>query len=104
MVTIIANYRARPEAADKVAATLSRHVAATRTEPGCLQFVAYRSHSEPTRFVLYEQYRDEDAVSAHRETEHFRAYVEETIIPLLDERHLERLDEVAPASGGPVGG
>jgi quinol monooxygenase YgiN len=96
VLTVIALYKTRPDTADTVAAALAGHVAATREEPGCIQFVALRSRDEPSRFVLYEQYVDEDAFVAHRESRHFREYVDETIVPLLAERQFARYDEVMP--------
>ena len=99
MITVIALYKTKPETAEAVAEVLSRHVAATREEPGCVHFVALRSCDEPDRFVLYEQYADEDAFAAHRASTHFRVNVEETIVPMLEERRFARYDEVVPTAG-----
>ena len=94
MITLIAQYHARPGAGDRLAAVLAKHVAATRTEPGCVEFVAYRSSEDADRFLLYEQYVDEASLDAHRVTPHFRLYVQDTIIPLLLERQVARYEEV----------
>lgn len=99
MVTVIARYVALPGKGDAVAAVLARHVAATRAESGCLQFVAERSAEDGDRFVLYERYRDDVAFDAHRDSPHFRGYVEQTIVPLLAEREWARYDEVVPIEG-----
>jgi autoinducer 2-degrading protein len=96
MLTVIARYQVQTGMGDVVAATLAKHVTATRTEPGCIQFVAYRSRNDRDQFVLYEQYIDEEAIEAHRQTPHFRSYVEGTIVPLLSERKADRYDEVKP--------
>lgn len=96
MLTVIARYRAQPGEGDAVAAALARHEAATRTEQGCVRFIAYRSREEPDNFVLYEQYIDESAFEAHRRSDHFSRYVEGTIVPLLTERQFSRYDEVPP--------
>lgn len=79
-----------------MAATLAKHVLATRKEPGCVQFVAYRSKSDADRFLLYEQYLDDAAFEAHRASEHFQHYVEGIIAPLLDDRDRDTYDEVLP--------
>ncbi|HUC14643.1 MAG TPA: putative quinol monooxygenase [Acidimicrobiales bacterium] len=96
MLTVIARYEAQSGMGDLVATTLAKHVAATRTEPGCVQFVAYRSRADRERFLLYEQYADDEAFEAHRKSPHFRSYVEGTIVPLLLERKSDRYDEVEP--------
>lgn len=95
MITVIADYRAQPGRADEVASVLAQHVAATRAEPGCVQFVAYRSSEDADRFALYEQYVDEAAFEAHRATPHFHTYIEGKIVALLAERRWARYEEVA---------
>lgn len=86
MITVIAHYRARPETADEVRAVLARHSHASTAEPGCLQFLAYQDSEDPARFALYETYEDDAAFEAHRKSEHFRVNVEQTLIPMLEER------------------
>jgi quinol monooxygenase YgiN len=98
MVTVVARYQVQPGMGDRVAEVLAKHVAATRTEPGCIQFVAYRSQKDSEQFLLYEQYVDDEAFEAHRKTPHFSSYVEGTIVPLLSERISGRYDEVEPES------
>ncbi len=97
MLVVIARYRAEPGKGDQVAAILARHVPPTRAEPGCLCFVANRSAQDADRFVLYEQYADEDAFQAHRASAHFRENVELGIVPLLAERTWERYAPVESA-------
>jgi len=96
MLTVIARYQVQTGKGDLVATTLAKHAAATRTEPGCAQFVVYRSRKDREQFVLYEQYIDDEAFEAHRQTPHFRSYVEGTIVPLLSERQADRYDEIEP--------
>lgn len=97
MLAVVAHYTARAGSGDAVAEALVPHVAATRAEPGCIAFDALRSVEHPDVFVLHELYVDEAAFLAHRETPHFRTYVEETIVPLLEERQWERFEVIEPA-------
>jgi (4S)-4-hydroxy-5-phosphonooxypentane-2,3-dione isomerase len=62
-----------------------------RDEPACVVYRAARSVEEPNVFVLYEEYEDETALLAHRETEHFRDLVEGIIVPVLTSREREVL-------------
>ena len=48
MLTVIARYQVQTGMGDLVAMTLAKHVTATRTEPGCVQFVALRSGTTAT--------------------------------------------------------
>ena len=43
-------------------------------EPGCVRFDVLQSSDDPTRFVLYEAYRDAAAAGAHKETAHYLAW------------------------------
>lgn len=86
MITVVAHYRTRSEAADTVRELLARHSAASRAEPGCRRFDAHQDTADPSRFVLVEAYDDPAAFAAHRETEHFRVNIEQTLAPLLLER------------------
>jgi quinol monooxygenase YgiN len=95
MITVVARYRVSEGNEDLVASVLAKHVAATRLEPGCLQFIAYRSRTTPRQFLLYEQYTDEEALASHRVTPHFLEYIEGTIVPLLDERVFDFYDPVS---------
>jgi quinol monooxygenase YgiN len=96
VLTVIAMYKTKPGKSDEVAAILARHVAATRAEPGCVQFVANRSGKDPDRFVLFEQYVDEASFDAHRTSSHFARYIENGVVPLLEERAWDRYMPVEP--------
>jgi autoinducer 2-degrading protein len=43
----------------------------TRTEPGNLRFDVSQCNDDPSRFLLYEVYRDEEAFKAHQQTPHY---------------------------------
>lgn len=47
---------------------------ASRTEPGCLMYIAHQHKDDPTRFLVYEQYKDEAALEFHRNSAHFQQY------------------------------
>jgi len=54
-----------------------------REEPGCYRFDVLQDSNLPTRFYLYEVYRDDDAMNAHLETPHFKAWLD-TVEDMLD--------------------
>lgn len=47
-------------------------------EPGCLRFDVVQDRDDRHRFYLYEVYRDEAALEAHRQSPHFKLYAEKT--------------------------
>lgn len=92
MQALLARYRVREGQGDLVEQVLKKMAEAVRKEePGCLTYRAARSITEPNVFVLYEEYEDEAALVAHRETEHFGQLIEGTIVPVLDAREREVL-------------
>ena len=69
----------------------------TRTEPGNLRFDVLQSQTDPTHFTLYEVYRSEDAVAAHKATEHYRCW-RDTVAPwMARDRQGERFVPLYPS-------
>jgi quinol monooxygenase YgiN len=97
-IAIIVHYQAIAGTGDQVAALLSQHTAATRTEPGCLDFVALRGTEDPDSFVLYERYESRAAFDAHMATPHFQDIAVAQIRPLLSARSAEFQQVIAPAA------
>ena len=73
---------------------------ATRDEPGCFRFDLLRDAEVPTRFYLYEVYRDEAAFQAHLETPHFLEW--RSIVKSLFQKEPEKvvMNTVWPSDDG----
>lgn len=56
----------------------------TRKEPGNIRFDVLQQMEDTSRFFLYEAYRDENAVKAHKETAHYLRW-RETVAPWMAE-------------------
>ncbi len=74
MVVLAVTWMARPGHEDEVAGIFGKLQAASRQEPGCLMYVVHRHRADSTRFFIYEQYRDDAALEAHRQSPHFQEY------------------------------
>lgn len=98
-VAIVVRYQAMAGKGDEVAALLARHTAATRAEPGNLDFVALRSTEDPDAFVLYEWYTDREAFEAHQASPHFEGIAVAQIRPLLSDRSVEFCRAIEPDAG-----
>jgi quinol monooxygenase YgiN len=96
MITIIVHYEVTEGRGGEVSAVLARHAAQSREEPGCAQFVVHQAEDDPDAFVLYEQYLDEAALDAHRETSYFRENITERVVPLLSARQAKRYRVIQP--------
>ena len=63
-------------------------------EPGCLQFDVVQDPKEPTRFVMLEVYKDDAAIKAHTDSEHFKNF-RPVVTELVADRKIEMLNVVS---------
>jgi (4S)-4-hydroxy-5-phosphonooxypentane-2,3-dione isomerase len=85
--TVIATWRARDGETDACREILRLMTPLTRAEPGCRTYVVHQSLEDAREFVIYEQYDDEAALQAHRESEHFKTHVLGDAVHRLEERY-----------------
>ena len=65
---------------------------ASKEEPGNLFFCAHTSQQEPRRIVLYEQWRDDEAIDEHRRKPYFQELIVGKLRNLVEGYSQERLD------------
>ena len=80
-----------PQDADRAEAILRELRDASVKEPGVIRFEVGRSQEKPHVFALWEVYRDQEAVNAHRSTEHFQRFVVDGVRPLAQQRNVENV-------------
>src|SRR5438132_1514775 len=56
----------------------------SRKESGCLLYQVHRHKTEPRRFFIYEQYKDDAALEAHRAAPHFLQYARKALTKIAD--------------------
>jgi quinol monooxygenase YgiN len=89
MIVSSIHYAFAPEDADRVESIFRELRDASVKEPGVMQFQVGRSQEKPNVFALWEVYRDQAAVDAHRAAEHFARLVINGVRPLAQERNVE---------------
>lgn len=73
-ISVVATITAKNGEGDAVAAALSEAAAGVAAnEPGCHFYRIARSTDEPNVFKVLESYEGDEAVAAHRDSEHFKA-------------------------------
>ena len=60
------------------------NAAASLEEPGVARFDVVQAIDDPTRFVLVEAYRSDEAAAAHKQTVHYATW-RDTVAPLMSE-------------------
>ena len=64
---------------------------ASRQEPGCITYVPHWLQGESATLVIYEQYRDSEALEAHRASKHFQQYAVSGLYQKMREWEVEDL-------------
>ena len=86
VIVVLAVYQASAGRADEVASELAAYAPIVRTEPGCVTFEVSRGIDDDHEFLLYEVYRDQAALDAHRAADHFTSIAVDRIRPMLAAR------------------
>ncbi len=86
MVCLAVTYLVLPNREEEARELFRKLSALTRKEAGCRMFLAHQSLSEPRRFFLYEQYDDEAALQAHRQSLHFDELVQRGLFRIIEHR------------------
>ena len=69
-------------------------------EPGIARFDVIQQTDDPTRFILVEVYRNQDATVKHKETAHYGAW-RDTVAPMMAEpRSAVKFSNVFPGDEG----
>jgi len=71
MYVVCIHVRVKPEHREDFIAASVENAKNTVQEPGNLRFDVIQQIDDPNRFMLYEVYRDESGMQAHKETAHY---------------------------------
>jgi quinol monooxygenase YgiN len=71
MHVVCIHVRVKPENRDAFITATLENASSTVEEPGALRFDVIQQVDDPNRFLLYEVYRDEAGMKAHKETAHY---------------------------------
>ncbi|MGD8683638.1 MAG: antibiotic biosynthesis monooxygenase [Chloroflexota bacterium] len=80
----------KPEAIDDFKEMIRANHEGSIAEPGCLRFDVVQSVEDPTEFLLWEVYVDEEAAAFHKTTPHYLAFKERMPELKSKERYADR--------------
>jgi quinol monooxygenase YgiN len=95
MLSFTVRMRFAAEDHDEIASTLTTLAHASRLEPGCISYIPHFIEADPSTVLIYEQYVDEAALEAHRNTPHFKQHAIGGLYQRMRERSIENLIAVA---------
>ena len=84
MVVLAVTWTAKTGREAEVAALFAKLSEESRKEPGCAMYQVHRHRTEPRRFFVYEQYKDDAALEAHRTATHFLQYAKKELSKIAD--------------------
>ena len=84
MVVLAVTWMAKAGREAEVAALFLKLTEESRKEAGCAMFVVHRHRTESRRFFIYEQYKDDAALEAHRSSPHFLQYAKKDLPKIAD--------------------
>ena len=76
MFVVCVHVHVKPEHREAFVNASLENARNTLEEPGNLRFDVLQQADDPNRFLLYEVYRDEAAMKAHKETPHYARWAE----------------------------
>jgi quinol monooxygenase YgiN len=91
MISFLVRLRFAAEDRSDISETLRLLAEASRQEPGCVNYIPHRAEGDPDTVLIYEQYRDENALAAHRASEHFKRHAVGGLYQKMRERSVENL-------------
>jgi quinol monooxygenase YgiN len=95
MVSLIVTLKFATEDRAEIAEMLRLLAAASRQEPGCVSYIPHQLQDDPDTVLIYEQYLDEKAQAAHRESAHFKKYAVGGLFQRMRERSVQNLIALA---------
>jgi (4S)-4-hydroxy-5-phosphonooxypentane-2,3-dione isomerase len=86
MIAVVVYLQVKTDALDQFVAETKVNARNSRKEPGVVRFDVIQEVDDPSRFALFELYRDEQAIEAHRATAHYAKWRDAVPALLVTER------------------
>ncbi|NLV19234.1 MAG: antibiotic biosynthesis monooxygenase [Bacteroidetes bacterium] len=84
MIVTCVYVHVKPEAVESFIKASNENHLGSVSEPGNLRFDFVQQADDPCRFMFYEAYESEDAVSAHKMTPHYKKW-RDTVADMMAE-------------------
>lgn len=97
MLVVHVHIHVKPEQIEPFKAATLANARESIKEPGIARFDCLQQADDPTRFVLVEAYRDNDAPARHKESAHYATW-RDTVAPMMAEpRASVKFSNIHPA-------
>ena len=100
MLIVHVHVRVKPEHIEAFKRATIENASHSVQEPGIARFDVVQQSDDPSRFVLVEAYRDAQATTRHKATEHYHAWAEKVADMLAEPRSRVVYANIYPAGQG----
>lgn len=100
MLVVFVYVHVKPEFVDAFKAASIDNASHSIREPGIARFDVIQQADDPTRFVLVEAYRSQEATVAHKATEHYARWRDTVADMMAGPRSSTKYANVFPADEG----
>jgi len=100
MLVVHVHVHVKPDQVEAFRAASLENARASVQEPGIARFDVVQQQDDPTRFVLVEVYRTDDAPARHKETAHYAKWRDTVASMMAEPRFSVKFGNVFPDDGG----
>lgn len=100
MLIVHVHVHAKPEFIDAVKEASVENARASVQEPGVARFDVIQQADDPSRFVLVEVYRTDDAPARHKETVHYQKWRDTVAGMMAEPRTGVKYSNIFPGDKG----
>jgi len=100
MLVVHVHVHVKPECVEDFKRVSLANARESIKESGIARFDVVQQQDDPTRFVLVEVYRDNQAPAAHKETKHYAAWRDAVASMMAEARSSVKFQNVFPEDQG----
>lgn len=76
MIVIGGKFAAKPDRRNELIQLAIGMFDLSRSEPGCITYNFYEDAASPNNFLFFEEWKSQEDIDKHFETEHFKKFME----------------------------
>lgn len=99
MIVQLVHIRVKPEAVEAFKTATLDNARNSRLEPGIAQFAFTQQADDPTKFILIEAFRSDEAIEAHRQVPHYLRWRDTVTDMMAETRYAVRTLSLDPGDG-----
>jgi quinol monooxygenase YgiN len=96
MHSVLVHVHVKPEHIEDFRLATIENASHSVLEPGIARFDVVQQAEDPTRFILVEVYRNDEAPTQHKETEHYKKWRDQVADMMAEPRQGIRYTNIYP--------